>query len=79
MNSDNDYGNYGMAIFLKIAQEEGICIEYSVKFSRTETEKLQKVVDTIKKGTAKVIVAFASLLEMSLLTDQLNIQNITGL
>ncbi len=50
MNSDNDYGNNGMAVFLKIAQEEGICIEYSVKFYRTETEKLKKVVDTIKKG-----------------------------
>ncbi|XP_050991089.1 extracellular calcium-sensing receptor-like [Labeo rohita] len=79
VNSDNDYGNNGMATFLKIAQEEGICIEYSVKFSRTEMEKLQKVVDTIKQGTAKVIVAFASLLEMGLLIDQLNIQNITGL
>ena len=47
MNSDNDYGNYGMAIFLKMAQEEGICVEYSVKFYRTETEKLQKIVHTI--------------------------------
>ncbi|XDV29318.1 hypothetical protein PO909_032455 [Leuciscus waleckii] len=67
VNSDNEYGNYGMAIFLKIAQKEGICVEYS------------KVVDTIKKSTAKVIVAFVSLPEMGLLVDQLSIQNITGL
>ncbi|XP_067275517.1 extracellular calcium-sensing receptor-like [Pseudorasbora parva] len=79
VNSDNDYGNYGMAIFLKKAKEEGICVEYSVKFYRTETEKLQKVVDKIKKSTAKVIVAFASFPEMGLLIDQLSIQNITGL
>ncbi|XP_073693923.1 extracellular calcium-sensing receptor-like [Garra rufa] len=78
VNSDNEYGNYGMAIFLKIAQENGICVEYSVKFYRTETEKLQKVVDTIRKSTAKVIIAFISLPEMGLLTDQLSIQNITG-
>uniref|UniRef100_A0A8C1XF51 Extracellular calcium-sensing receptor-like n=1 Tax=Cyprinus carpio TaxID=7962 RepID=A0A8C1XF51_CYPCA len=78
VNSDNDYGNNGMAIFLKTAQEEGICVEYSVKFYRTEPEKLKKVVDTIKKGTAKVIVAFVSFVEMGLLIEQLSIQNITG-
>ncbi|XP_067275957.1 extracellular calcium-sensing receptor-like [Pseudorasbora parva] len=78
VNSDNDYGNNGMAIFLKIAQEEGICVEYSVKFDRTEPDKLQKVVYTIKRGTAKVIVAFVSFIEMSLLIDQFSVQNITG-
>ncbi|XP_051727375.1 extracellular calcium-sensing receptor-like [Ctenopharyngodon idella] len=78
VNSDNDYGNNGMAIFVKIAQEEGICVEYSVKFYRTEPEKLKKVVDTIERGTAKVIVAFVSFVEMGLLIDQLSIQNITG-
>ncbi len=78
MNSDNDYGNNGMAIFLKTAQEEGICVEYSVKFHRTEPEKLQKVVETIKKGTAKVIVAFLSQVEMGNLFDQLSNKNITN-
>ncbi|XP_016106211.1 extracellular calcium-sensing receptor-like [Sinocyclocheilus grahami] len=78
VNSDNDYGNNGMAIFLKTVQEEGICVEYSVKFYRTEPEKLKKVVDTIQKGTAKVIVAFVSFVEMGLLIEQLSIQNITG-
>uniref|UniRef100_A0A9J7XGR0 Olfactory receptor C family, g2 n=1 Tax=Cyprinus carpio carpio TaxID=630221 RepID=A0A9J7XGR0_CYPCA len=54
VNSDNDYGNNGMAAFLQIAQEEGICVEYSVKFYRTETEKLKKVVDIIKRGTLSI-------------------------
>ncbi|XP_067275521.1 extracellular calcium-sensing receptor-like [Pseudorasbora parva] len=79
VNSDNDYGNYGMAIFLDKAQKEGICVEYSVKFYRTEPEKLKKVIDTVKKSTAKVIVAFVSFIEMGLLIDQLSVQNITGL
>uniref|UniRef100_A0A8C2ENF9 Olfactory receptor C family, g1 n=1 Tax=Cyprinus carpio TaxID=7962 RepID=A0A8C2ENF9_CYPCA len=78
VNSDNDYGNNVMSIFLNTAQKEEICVEYSVKFYRTEPEKLKKVVETIKKSTAKVIVAFVSLIEMDLLTEQLNIQNITG-
>ncbi|KAK2894884.1 hypothetical protein Q8A67_012113 [Cirrhinus molitorella] len=79
VNTDNDYGNYGMNIFLNTAQEEGICVEYSVKFYRTETEKLKKVVDIIKQGTAKVIVAFLTSFEMNNLLEQLSIQNITGL
>uniref|UniRef100_A0A673M5E7 Extracellular calcium-sensing receptor-like n=1 Tax=Sinocyclocheilus rhinocerous TaxID=307959 RepID=A0A673M5E7_9TELE len=79
VNTDNDYGNYGMNIFLNTAQEEGICVEYSVKFYRTETEKLKKVVDIIKQGTAKVIVAFLTSFEMNSLFEQLSIQNITGL
>ncbi|KAI7802680.1 olfactory receptor C family, partial [Triplophysa rosa] len=79
VNSDNDYGNNGMAIFLNTAHEEGICVEYSVKFYRTEPEKLQYVVNIIKQSTAKVIVAFLSHVEMGYLLEQLSIQKITGL
>ncbi|XP_026140982.1 extracellular calcium-sensing receptor-like [Carassius auratus] len=79
VNSDNDYGNNGMAIFLNTAQEEGICVEYSVKFYRTEPEKLRKAVDRIKKSTAKVIVAFLTSFEMENLLEQLSTENITGL
>ncbi|XP_073709569.1 extracellular calcium-sensing receptor [Misgurnus anguillicaudatus] len=79
LNSDNDYGNSGMAIFLNTAQEEGICVEYSEKFYRTEPEKLLKVVNIIKQSTAKVIVAFVSHVDMYNLLEQLYIQNITGL
>nr|XP_055030341.1 extracellular calcium-sensing receptor-like [Misgurnus anguillicaudatus] len=79
VNTDNDYGNNGMAIFLNTAQEEGICVEYSVKFYRTEPEKLLKVVNIIKHSTAKVIVAFLTSFEMNNLLEQLYIQNITGI
>ncbi|XP_065139996.2 extracellular calcium-sensing receptor-like [Paramisgurnus dabryanus] len=79
VNSDNDYGNNGMATFLKTAQEEGICVEYSVKFYRTEPAKLLKVVNIIKQSAAKVIVAFLASFEMNNLLEQLYIQNITGI
>ncbi|XP_056622846.1 extracellular calcium-sensing receptor-like [Triplophysa dalaica] len=79
VNSDNDYGNNGMAKFLKTAQDEGICVEYSVKFYRTEPDKIKQVVDIMKQGTAKVIVAFISFLDMGFLIKQLRIQNVTGL
>ncbi|XP_055031001.2 extracellular calcium-sensing receptor-like [Misgurnus anguillicaudatus] len=79
VNTDNDYGNNGMAIFLNTAKEEGICVEYSVKFYRTEPEKLLNVVNIIKQSTAKVIVAFLTSFEMYNLLEQLYIQNITGI
>ncbi|XP_061073577.1 extracellular calcium-sensing receptor-like [Conger conger] len=79
VRSDSDYGNNGMATFIETAQKEGICIEYSEKFHRPEQEKLQKVVDVIRRGTAKVIVAFLGQGEMSKLLEQLTFQNITGL
>ncbi|XP_036392015.1 extracellular calcium-sensing receptor-like [Megalops cyprinoides] len=79
VRSDSDYGNNGMATFVKAAQQEGICIEYSEKFHRTEPDKLLKVVDVIKRGTAMVVIAFVAQLDMNSLLEQLILQNITGL
>ncbi|KAM4742062.1 extracellular calcium-sensing receptor-like [Anableps anableps] len=78
VNSDNDYGNNGMAIFLSAAQEEGICVEYSEKFDRAEPEKLLKVIEVIKMSTAQVIVGFLSHVEMNNLLEHLSLHNITG-
>ncbi|XP_076853604.1 extracellular calcium-sensing receptor-like [Brachyhypopomus gauderio] len=79
VNSDSDYGNSGMAIFLEAAKEEGICVEYSEKFDRSETTKLMKVVDTIRKGTAKVVILFVAHIEMNILIEQLILKNVKGL
>ncbi|XP_040902405.1 extracellular calcium-sensing receptor-like [Toxotes jaculatrix] len=78
VNSDSDYGNNGMAIFLDAAQVEGVCVEYTVKFHRAEPEKLTKVVDVIRKSTARVIVGFLAHVEMNDLLEQLSLHNITG-
>ncbi|XP_034556999.1 extracellular calcium-sensing receptor-like [Notolabrus celidotus] len=78
VNSDSDYGNNGMAIFLTAAQEEGVCVEYIEKFHRAEPEKLMKVVEVIKKSTARVIVGFLAHVEMNNLLQQLSLHNITG-
>uniref|UniRef100_A0A3Q2VWJ4 Olfactory receptor C family, g1 n=1 Tax=Haplochromis burtoni TaxID=8153 RepID=A0A3Q2VWJ4_HAPBU len=78
VNSDSDYGNNGMAIFLAAAQEEGVCVEYRERFHRAEPEKLLKVVDVIRKSTARVIVGFLAHVEMNNLLEQLSLHNITG-
>ncbi|KAF5892177.1 extracellular calcium-sensing receptor-like, partial [Clarias magur] len=76
--SDNDYGNNGMAIFLNAAKEEGICVEYSEKFDRSDTAKIIKVADIIRKGTARVIIVFLAHFDMNILIDQLIQMNVTG-
>ncbi|XP_060733752.1 extracellular calcium-sensing receptor-like [Tachysurus vachellii] len=78
VNSDNDYGNNGMAIFLKAAKEEGICVEYSEKFDRSVPSKMKKIADIIKKGTAKVIIVFFAYFDMNILIEQLILNNLTG-
>ncbi|XP_066566400.1 extracellular calcium-sensing receptor-like [Amia ocellicauda] len=79
IRSDNDYGNSGMDTFIKTAQQEGICIEYSEAIYRTYSHrKFANTVDIIKKSSSTVIVAFASLIDMELLLQELLIQNVTG-
>ncbi|XP_035240474.1 extracellular calcium-sensing receptor-like [Anguilla anguilla] len=79
VRGDDDYGNNGMATFIKAAEQEGICIEYSEKIHLTEPDKLLKVVDVIKRGSARVIVAFLDEIRMIKLLEQLTFQNITGI
>ncbi|KAL6479407.1 hypothetical protein MHYP_G00128400 [Metynnis hypsauchen] len=72
VRSDSDYGNYGMASFLKAAQEEGICVEYSESYYRTQPRsKLERVANVIRRSTARVIVAFVHSGDMKFLLEEL--------
>ncbi|XP_017564407.1 extracellular calcium-sensing receptor-like [Pygocentrus nattereri] len=75
VRSDSDYGNYGMASFLKAAQEEGICVEYSESYYRTQPRsKLERVANVIRRSTARVIVAFLSSGDIKTLLEELTKQ-----
>ncbi|XP_060779028.1 extracellular calcium-sensing receptor-like [Neoarius graeffei] len=77
--SDNDYGNNGINEFIIAAKEEGICVEYSKAFFRTDPrEKILKVIETIKHSTSKVIVAFLSYTDLGILLQEMALQNLTG-
>ncbi|XP_054598489.2 extracellular calcium-sensing receptor-like [Nothobranchius furzeri] len=72
VRSDSDYGNYGMASFLAAAQREGICVEYSESFYRTDPRrKIQKVADVIRRSSAKAIVVFTASGDMNVLLEEL--------
>ncbi|XP_059931121.1 extracellular calcium-sensing receptor-like [Gadus macrocephalus] len=80
IRTNSDYGNGGMATFLKAAKKEGVCVEYSLPIYRTDPRKwFLKVVDIIKKSSSKVIVAFADGTDLDILIKELYLQNVTGL
>ncbi|XP_066566548.1 extracellular calcium-sensing receptor-like [Amia ocellicauda] len=80
IRSNNDYGNNGMATFVEAAQQEGVCIEYSESIHRADPrEKILKIVEVIKKSTAKVIVAFLAQGEMNIFLEELAFNKVTGL
>uniref|UniRef100_A0A672K4Y5 Extracellular calcium-sensing receptor-like n=1 Tax=Sinocyclocheilus grahami TaxID=75366 RepID=A0A672K4Y5_SINGR len=75
VRSDSDYGNNGMASFLKAAEEEGICVEYSEAYYRTQPRsKLKRVADVIRRSMARVIIAFLASGDMRILLEELSQQ-----
>ncbi|XP_076853584.1 extracellular calcium-sensing receptor-like [Brachyhypopomus gauderio] len=77
VRSDNEYGNYGMATFLKAAQEEGICVEYSEAYLMTQPQrKLERLANIIRKSTARVIVAFAHAGDIKSIIEELARQSL---
>lgn len=80
VRSDNDYGNNGLATFIKAANREGVCVEYSEAISRTDpSQHVARVVGVIKSGSARVLVAFLAQGEMNILLEEAVKQNLTGL
>ncbi|XP_064418279.1 extracellular calcium-sensing receptor-like [Latimeria chalumnae] len=80
IRSDNDYGNFGMATFIKEAEKEGICIAFSEVMYRTyPREKIRKITEIIKQSTAKIVVVFVSEPNMAYLLEEIQVQNITGI
>lgn len=78
--SDNEYGLTGISAFIQAARELGVCIEYSESFVSTDPpDSLQRIVRIIKHSTSKVIMAFMSHREITLLATELFRQNVTDL
>uniref|UniRef100_A0A8C9T177 G-protein coupled receptors family 3 profile domain-containing protein n=1 Tax=Scleropages formosus TaxID=113540 RepID=A0A8C9T177_SCLFO len=72
VRSDSDYGNSGMAAFLAAANAEGICVEYSEAFYRTNPRsRVRRVAEVIRSATARVVVAFAAAGDMRVLFEEL--------
>ncbi|KAM9481502.1 extracellular calcium-sensing receptor-like [Clarias gariepinus] len=76
---DDDYGNSGMAAFTKIAEQLGICLEYSLPFFTTYSqEKVLRIVEQIKSSTSRVIVGFVTPWDLEILLHVFSTHNLTG-
>ncbi|XP_052387018.1 extracellular calcium-sensing receptor-like [Carassius gibelio] len=80
VRSRSDYGSNGIAAFEESAKEEGICIEYSEAIFKTDPQdQFLKTVEVIKKGTARVVLAFIALGDFVPLLKVISQHNITGI
>ncbi|XP_048837912.1 extracellular calcium-sensing receptor-like isoform X2 [Brienomyrus brachyistius] len=80
VSSNNDYGINGMATFMQVAQQEGVCVEYSEAFDSTGPYNvLLRIVNIIKRSTSKVIMAFMTHREIKVLVEETERQNITDI
>uniref|UniRef100_A0A8C2DB74 G-protein coupled receptors family 3 profile domain-containing protein n=1 Tax=Cyprinus carpio TaxID=7962 RepID=A0A8C2DB74_CYPCA len=80
VRSRSDYGNNGIAAFEEAAKQEGICIEYSEAIFKTDPQdQFLKTVEVIKKGTARVVLAFIALGDFVPLLKVISQHNITGI
>uniref|UniRef100_A0A8K9WSC8 G-protein coupled receptors family 3 profile domain-containing protein n=1 Tax=Oncorhynchus mykiss TaxID=8022 RepID=A0A8K9WSC8_ONCMY len=80
VNSNNDYGNNGMATFLEASWHEGVCVEYQESIHRTDPrEKLLEVVKVIRRATARVVVLFLTLGELIPLMNEMALEGDPGL
>ncbi|XP_006011735.1 extracellular calcium-sensing receptor-like [Latimeria chalumnae] len=78
ISGDDDYGKSGIQIFMEEIQNFEICISFFEIIPKVYSEeKILKIVDTIKKSTAKVIVTFAIEGDMYTVLTEVAHQNIT--
>uniref|UniRef100_W5M349 G-protein coupled receptors family 3 profile domain-containing protein n=1 Tax=Lepisosteus oculatus TaxID=7918 RepID=W5M349_LEPOC len=80
IESENDYGRFGVQSFTEEVQKYGVCIAFTETILRTyPRHKILKVVDTIKESTAKIILAFVPEGDLYPLMQEITRQNITGI
>ncbi|XP_069329162.1 vomeronasal type-2 receptor 1-like [Eulemur rufifrons] len=76
--ADDDYGKYGVKMFKENMENANLCIAFSEIIPKVYSyEKMQKAVDAIKTSTARVIVLYASDIDLSPFVLEMVYHNIT--
>ncbi|XP_034404861.1 extracellular calcium-sensing receptor-like [Cyclopterus lumpus] len=61
IHSEGLYSAEGTAKFHMEAKKEGICVEYTLPYSKTSQFKLKAIVKTLRESSSKVVLLFLSL------------------
>ncbi|EHB03372.1 Vomeronasal type-2 receptor 1 [Heterocephalus glaber] len=76
--ADDDYGKYGVKAFKEHMEEVNLCIAFSETIPKVySNEKMQKAVKAIRSSTARVIVLYASDIDLSPFVLEMVYHNIT--
>ncbi|XP_034024673.1 vomeronasal type-2 receptor 1 [Thalassophryne amazonica] len=77
--ADDDYGKYGIKDFKEQVEEADVCISFSEVLPKAHSpEDIQRIVETVVKSTAKIIVVFSSDVDFSPLILELLRHNVTN-
>ncbi|XP_054461776.1 extracellular calcium-sensing receptor-like [Anoplopoma fimbria] len=72
------YSEQGTAKFIMEAKKEGICVEYTLPYSKTNQVKLATIVETLRESSSKVVLLFMSLSFTKSFLSKIEKYNITG-
>ncbi|XP_078059621.1 extracellular calcium-sensing receptor-like [Mustelus asterias] len=77
---DDDYGRYGIQMFSEQIEALGMCIAFSHTIPKVSTtEKIEAIVNSIRKSRARAILVFAIEQDTDTLVQEVTRQNITGI
>ncbi|KAJ8410721.1 hypothetical protein AAFF_G00186780 [Aldrovandia affinis] len=75
---DDDYGKFGIQLLLEELQNSEVCVAFSETIPKVNAAtKILRIVDTVRRSTAKVIVTFAIAPDMYALLREAVRQNVT--
>ena len=72
------YSDEGTAAFAKEAEKEGICVEYRLPHSISNTKLFPAIVEALSKSSSKVVLLFLSLSFTKAFLSKIEKYNITG-
>ncbi|KAM6223894.1 LOW QUALITY PROTEIN: vomeronasal type-2 receptor 1-like [Rhynchocyon petersi] len=75
--ADDDYGKYGVKIFKEEVETAGLCTAFSEIIPKVYYEKMQQAIMTVKNSTARVIVLYASDIDLGPFVLEVVYHNIT--
>ncbi|XP_069053767.1 extracellular calcium-sensing receptor-like [Lepisosteus oculatus] len=80
IQAENEYGIFGIQSFTKEVAKYGVCIAFTENILSTYSKPaILQIVETIKRTTVKVILAFATEHDLYPLMQEIVSQNITGI
>ncbi|XP_017163603.1 extracellular calcium-sensing receptor-like [Poecilia reticulata] len=78
IHSVGTYAEDGASEFVKEAQKEGICVEYTMVYLETSKSRLRAITETLKESSSKVVLLFMSLSFAKTFLAHMEEYNITG-